>query len=217
MVKRDPKVPTPSLNRLPLYYRYLLEAREQRVAVVSSEMLGEASGVPAAQVRKDLAYLGEFGRPGIGYDVVEMQRRLAEQLGLAAEREAIVVGAGRLGGAISAYPGFAVYGLRIAALFDNDPARIGTRVGRLEVRDVSSLPRYVRENSIQIAILAVPASAAQGAAEQLVEAGIAAILNFAPVKLEVPPRVVVSNEDLAAHLATLCFRMSQKGMEIRKQ
>ncbi len=206
MVNR-PKVPTPSLNRLPLYYRYLLEAREQRLTVVSSEMLGDAAGVPAAQVRKDLGYLGEFGRPGIGYDVAEMQRRLAEQLGLTTEKEVIVVGAGRLGSAIASYPGFATYSLRVAALFDQDPSKIGTKVGDLEVLDVKDLSSFVRERSIQMAILAVPSSAAQRVADQLVSAGIKAILNFAPVKLEVPSGIVVSNEDLAARLATLSFRM----------
>ena len=206
MVNR-PKVPTPSLNRLPLYYRYLLEAREQRLTVVSSEMLGDAAGVPAAQVRKDLGYLGEFGRPGIGYDVAEMQRRLAEQLGLTTEKEVIVVGAGRLGSAIASYPGFATYSLRVAALFDQDPSKIGTKVGDLEVLDVKDLSSFVRERSIQMAILAVPSSAAQRVADQLVSAGIMAILNFAPVKLEVPSGIVVSNEDLAARLATLSFRM----------
>ncbi len=203
-----PKVPTPSLNRLPLYYRYLLEAREQRLTVVSSEMLGDAAGVPAAQVRKDLGYLGEFGRPGIGYDVMEMQRRLGELLGLAKEKEVIVVGAGRLGSAISSYQGFATYGLRIAALFDSSPARIGSTVGGLSVLSIDDLDKYVKEHGIQMAILAVPASAAPRVAEQLVAAGIKAILNFAPVKLEVPPGVVVSNEDLAARLATLSFRMT---------
>lgn len=208
MVNR-PKVPTPSLNRLPLYYRYLLEAREQRLTVVSSEMLGDAAGVPAAQVRKDLGYLGEFGRPGIGYDVAEMQRRLAELLGLAVEKEVIVVGAGRLGSAIASYPGFATYSLCIAALFDQDPAKVGTRVGGLEVLDVEDLPRFIQERSIQMAILTVPSAAAQKVANQLVAAGIKAILNFAPVKLEVPSGIVVSNEDLAARLATLSFRMTR--------
>lgn len=208
MVNR-PKVPTPSLNRLPLYYRYLLEAREQRLTVVSSEMLGDAAGVPAAQVRKDLGYLGEFGRPGIGYDVAEMQRRLAELLGLAMEKEVIVVGAGRLGSAIASYPGFATYSLRIVALFDQDPAKVGTRVGGLEVLDVEDLPRFIQERSIQMAILAVPSAVAQKVANQLVAAGIKAILNFAPVKLEVPSGIVVSNEDLAARLATLSFRMTR--------
>jgi redox-sensing transcriptional repressor len=207
-VVNRPKVPTPSLNRLPLYYRYLLEAREQRLTVVSSEMLGDAAGVPAAQVRKDLGYLGEFGRPGIGYDVAEMQRRLAELLGLATEKEVVVVGAGRLGSAIASYPGFATYSLRIVALFDQDPGKIGTKVGGLEVLDVKDLARFVRERGIQMAILAVPAAEAQKVANQLVAAGIKAILNFAPVKLEVAPGIVVSNEDLAARLATLSFRMT---------
>jgi redox-sensing transcriptional repressor len=207
-VESRPKVPTPSLNRLPLYYRYLLEAREQRLTVVSSEMLGDAAGVPAAQVRKDLGYLGEFGRPGIGYDVIEMQRRLGELLGLTKEKVVIVVGAGRLGSAISAYPGFATYGLRIAALFDSSPARIGTKIGGLAVLSVDELRSFVQQHGIQMAILAVPSSAATKVADQLVAAGIKAILNFAPAKLEVPPDVVVSNEDLAARLATLSFRMT---------
>ncbi len=207
-MEQRPKVPTPSLNRLPLYYRYLLEAQELRLAVVSSEMLGDAAGVPAAQVRKDLAYLGEFGRPGVGYDVAEMRDKLARQLGLDVEREVIVVGAGRLGSAISAYRGFTTYGLHIAALFDNNPDRIGARVGSLEVLDVSQLQSFVRDHSIRIAILTVPATEAQAVAEQVVSAGITAVMNFAPAKLELPAGAVVSNEDLAARLATLVFRLS---------
>ncbi|MGE5618084.1 MAG: redox-sensing transcriptional repressor Rex [Sphingomonadaceae bacterium] len=209
MVERRPKVPTPTLNRLPLYYRYLLEAREQRLSVVSSEMLGDAAGVPAAQVRKDLGYLGEFGRPGIGYDVVEMQRRLGDLLGLTTEKEVIVVGAGRLGSAIAAYPGFSTYSLRVAALFDRDPAKIGTRIGGLQVLDARDLPRFVEDRGIRMAILAVPASVAQDVVDQLVAAGIKAIMNFAPARLEVPAGIVVSNEDLAARLATLSFRLAQ--------
>ncbi len=203
-----PKVPTPTLNRLPLYFRYLLEAQDQRLGVVSSEMLGDAAGVPAAQVRKDLAYLGEFGRPGVGYDVAEMRDKLSRQLGLDVERDVVVVGAGRLGSAISAYRGFATYGLRIAALFDTSPDKIGSRVGALEVLDSARLPGFVKDRSIQMAILTVPAPEAQGVAEYLVSAGITAIMNFAPAKLELPAGVVVSNEDLAARLATLVFRLS---------
>lgn len=202
-----PRVPLPALNRLPLYYRYLLEAQEQRLGVVSSEMLGDAAGVPAAQVRKDLAYLGEFGRPGVGYDVAEMRHKLAKQLGLDVERQVIVVGAGRLGGAISAYRGFVPYGLHVAGIFDNNPERIGTSIGGVQVMDIASLPDFVQSHSIQIAILTVPASEAQNVAERLVRAGISAIMNFAPVKLELAEGVLVSNEDLAARLATLCFRM----------
>jgi redox-sensing transcriptional repressor len=206
LVKRQPKVPTPSLNRLPLYYRYLLEAREQRLGVVSSEMLGEAAGVPAAQVRKDLGYLGEFGRPGIGYDVADMLAKLSALLGLATEREVIVVGAGRLGSAISVYPGFSRYNFKVVGLFDTDPGKVGKPVGGLVVLDYSRLPVMVRDRGVEIAMLAVPASAAQQVADDLVRAGIQAIMNFAPVKLMVPPHIVVSNEDLAARLATLGFR-----------
>ena len=202
-----PRVPIPALNRLPLYYRYLLEAQELRLGVVSSEMLGDAAGVPAAQVRKDLAYLGEFGRPGVGYDVAEMRRKLAGQLGLDVEREVVVVGAGRLGGAISADRGFTAYGLHVAGIFDNSPHRIGTRLGDTEVQDIAKLPEFVKSRGIQIAILTVTAYEAQKVAEELVQAGITAIMNFAPVKLEMPKGILVSNEDLAARLATLCFRM----------
>lgn len=207
-MEQRPKVPTPTLNRLPLYYRYLLDAQEQRLGVVSSEMLGDAAGVPAAQVRKDLAYLGEFGRPGVGYDVAAMRDKLARQLGLDVERDVVVVGAGRLGSAISAYRGFATYRLRIAAVFDNSPDKIGTTVGGLLVMDTSKLPSFVQERSIQIAILTVPASEAQAVADWVVRAGITAIMNFAPAKLELPAGVMVSNEDLAARLATLCFRLT---------
>jgi redox-sensing transcriptional repressor len=206
-----PRVPNPALNRLPLYYRYLLDAQEQRIGVVSSEMLGDAAGVPAAQVRKDLAYLGEFGRPGVGYDVGDMRSKLAGQLGLDVERDVVVIGAGRLGSAISAYRGFSAYGLTIAGIFDNSARMIGTKVGDLEVQDIDKLPSFMQKRPIQIAILTVPASDAQKVAERLVSWGINAIMNFAPVKLELPPNVELSNEDLAARLATLCFRLSNRG------
>jgi len=202
-------IPRPTLCRLPLYYRRLLRAIEEGDTVIRSAELGHSADVPGTQVRKDLSYLDEYGRPGIGYDVVSLARRLKEFLGLVNDKEAVVVGAGNLGRALAQYPGFARYGLRIVALFDNDPAKIGEMVGEHEVLPVSKLPDLVRRLHIQIGIIAVPANAAQSAVDTLLAAGVRVIWNFAPRKLEVPDEVLVKNEDLAAELATLSHHISR--------
>jgi redox-sensing transcriptional repressor len=169
--------------------------------------MGRALGLPSAQIRKDLSCLREFGRPGVGYDVDEVAASLEEFLGLANDKEAIVVGAGRLGRALAAYPGFEAYGLRIVALFDKDPAKVGQEAAGRTIFPLSRLANVVRRLHIQMGIIAVPADAAQGVAEAMVEAGITVIWNFAPVHLVVPGGIWVENEDLASRLATLSYRI----------
>lgn len=202
-------IPRPCVMRLPHYYRRLLQALQNHQAIISSQELGEEAGVPAAQARRDLSYLGEAGRPGVGYGVAELASRLERFLGLGELKEAILVGAGNLGRALASYPGFGRYGLRIVALFDRDPTKIGARIGALEVRPMEELGAFVRQRKIKIGILATPAPPAQSIAEWMAEAGIAVIWNFAPVSLELPARVMVFNEDLAARLATLSYYMMQ--------
>ena len=201
-------IPRPSLRRLPLYYRRLLRARDEGVAVMRSDELGYSADVPGAQVRKDLSYIDEYGRPGRGYDVESLAGRLEEFLGLVNDKEAVIVGAGNLGRALAHYPGFARYGLRIVALFDKDPARIGETVGEHEVLAVARLANLVKRLHIRIGIITVPADAAQDAADELLAAGIRVIWNFAPRKIEVPDDVLIKNEDLAAELATLSHHIS---------
>lgn len=203
-------VPLPSLRRLPLYYRRLVEALEEDVTVLSSEELGAAVGVAGAQVRRDLSYIDEEGRPGIGYDARALASRLEEFLGLVNDKEAVLVGVGNLGRALASYPGFARYGLHIVALFDVDPAKVGMAVGEHKVLPVSKLTDLISRLHIQMGIITVPACAAQSVSDAMVAAGIRVIWNFAPCRLTLPDIVLVKNEDLAAELATLSHHISRR-------
>lgn len=206
-----PGIPRPSLGRLPLYYRFLLQAADQGQAVVSSDEMGRALGLPAAQIRKDLSYLREFGRPGVGYEPSGLAASLEKFLGLADDKEAILAGAGRLGQALAAYPGFEAFGLRIVALFDSDPAKIGQQVAGRQVFPMAGMADLVSRLHIQMGILTVPAQAAHAVAQAMVEAGITIIWNFAPVRLQVPEGIWLENEDLASRLATLSYHLVRRG------
>lgn len=202
-------LPKPCLMRLPHYYRRLLQAMHEGQSIISSDELGEEAGVPAAQARKDLSYLGEFGRPGVGYDVYELAAHLEKVLGLNEPKKTILIGVGNLGRALASYPGFARYRLQIIAAFDVDPSKIGQRIGSIPVLPLEELETFVRQNDVRMAILAVPAPQAQSITDRLAGAGIRLIWNFAPVSLRVPEGVKVFNEDLAARLATLSFYLVQ--------
>ncbi len=210
-----PSIPLPSLRRLPIYYRRLRAALEEGETVLSSQELGDAADVPAAQVRKDLSHVGEFGRPGVGYDVTALAECLETFLGLVNDKEAVLVGVGNLGRALVSYPGFTRYGLRIVALFDADIAKVGLRVGEHRILPVSKLADLARRMHIQMGIITVPADAAQHVADQMVAGGISVIWNFSPITLHVPEVVLVKNEDLAAELATLSHHISLRHMEHR--
>lgn len=205
----SPAIPKPSLERLFLYYRILGACQEGRKEVISSEELGRRAGVDAAQVRKDLTCLAQCGRPGIGYQVGELLLALEAVLGLKQVTNAALVGVGRLGTAIHNYPGFAHFGLRIAALLDVDPGRVGQRVGEHEVYHVDRLGEIVATHDIKLGIITVPAQAAQATANALIAAGVHGLWNFAPVTLRVPAGVVVRNEDLAVGLATLSWYLTR--------
>ncbi|MGE5554558.1 MAG: redox-sensing transcriptional repressor Rex [Betaproteobacteria bacterium] len=211
-MKRAPTIPKPSLERLFLYYRILEACREGCKEVISSDELGRRAGVDAAQVRKDLTYISQCGRPGVGYQVGELAVALETVLGVKQVTNAALVGVGRLGAAIHNYPGFARFGLRITALFDNDPALVGQRVGEHEIYHVDRLGEIVAGGGIQLGIITVPAQAAQMVANALVAAGVKGLWNFAPVTLRVPPGVIVRNEDLAVGLATLSWYLSRSAI-----
>ena len=204
-------IPRPALNRLPLYYRFLVHISKLGTSVVSSEEMGRGLGLPPAQIRKDLSYLRQFGRPGVGYSVEELMVSLEDFLGLANNKEAVLVGAGRLGQALAAYPGFEAYGLRIVALFDNDPAKVGREIAGRPVFPLEKMANLVSRLHIQMGIVAVPTRAAQAVVDAMVEAGITVIWNFAPTSLTVPEGVWLENEDLAARLATLSYRIARRG------
>jgi redox-sensing transcriptional repressor len=202
--------PRPTLRRLPVYYRRLREALDKGITYVSSEELGDCADVPAAQVRKDLHYVSEFGRPGVGYDARALAGNLEEFLGLVNDKEAFLAGAGNLGRALALYPGFQQYGLQIIALFDCDPAKLGDLPDGRRVWPIEKLPDLARRLNVQMGIIAATASCAQEIADAMVAGGIRAIWNFAPVKLTVPDGVLVKNEDLAAELATLSHHIAQQ-------
>jgi redox-sensing transcriptional repressor len=205
-----PGIPLPSLRRLPIYYRLLSDALQAGSASISSEELGLGAGVPGAQVRKDLSYLPEYGRPGVGYDTCALAAYLEEFLGLVNDKEAILVGAGNLGRALISYPGFERYGLQIIAVFDNDQDKLGQPVGGHEVLPVGKLPDLARRLHVQMGIICVPADQAQAVADLMVLGGIEVIWNFAPCRLSLPGDVLVKNEDLAAELATLSHHITQR-------
>jgi len=196
--------------RLPLYLRCLQEAQQAGQQILSSKELAELAGGNAAQVRKDLSYLGEFGIRGIGYEVESLIRHISRWLGLTRKHNVAIVGMGRLGSALLGYPGFSEKGFEVAGAFDSDPAKVGTKIDGVVVDDVASLPEKVGERDIEIAIVATPASAAQRLGDMLAEAGIRAILNFAPVHLEVPEAVNCRQVDLSVELQILCFHLERQ-------
>ena len=205
------KIPKPALERLFIYYRLLLAADKNGEPVISSVEMGRRLDLDPAQIRKDLTYCGEFGKPRIGYRVERLKDELKRILGLGEEKQAVLIGVGRLGMAIYSYPGFANFGLEIAGLFDVDPTKVGLNLGKTTIRNISELGQFIKEKRVPLGIMTVPASEAQAVADTMVAAGICAIWNFAPVTLKVPDNINVRNEDLAVGLATLSFQLLQSG------
>lgn len=206
-------IPTPAVTRLSFYLRQLEAFKAADRHTTSSKQLGESLGYTDAQVRKDLAYFGQFGHPGIGYRVDELIGQLKKILGTDKVWKTLLVGAGNLGRALLAYRGFLRKGFSLAAVFDADASKVGQGFGDLHVDSMDNLARIVTEQRIRIAIMSVPAEAAQGVADKLVAAGIRGILNFAPVSISVPPEVSVQGVDLAVQLEQLAFKMSLLGAE----
>ena len=169
--------------------------------------LAGRGGASPAQVRKDLSFFGSFGRRGVGYNVPLLAGRLREILGLVRRYRVILVGAGRVGAALAAYPGFRSRGFDVAAIYDADPARIGTAVDGLMVRGSDLLESDLRAEPADIAVIATPAGAAQGVADRLVRAGVRGLLNFAPVTLAVGPGVTVSGVNMALELEALSYAL----------
>ncbi len=208
---KSENIPLPAVRRLSLYLRQLEAYADENHRTISSRQLGEVLGLSDAQVRKDLAYFGQFGHPGIGYRVPELIQRVRRILGTDKLSRVLLVGAGNLGRALIAFRGFQKRGFELAAVFDKDPDKVGQMTdgpNRLKIWDLSEMPAIVRKHSIRVGILAVPASAAQQVAEEMVAAGIRGILNFAPVPLQVGPDVSVASVDLAIHLEQLSFELN---------
>ncbi|TVP46251.1 MAG: redox-sensing transcriptional repressor Rex [Gemmatimonadales bacterium] len=197
-----------TVRRLSLYLRTLERLSTEGTVMVSSEALAERAGTTGAQVRKDLSSFGSFGTRGRGYGVDPLHARIREILGLTRPWQVALVGAGRIGSALHAYPHFRDRGFRIVAILDMDPAKIGGAWEGTPIRDVGELEAVVGAESVEIVILAVPASAAQPLAERAAAAGVRGILNFAPVRLRLPEGVEVNNVNLAVELEALSHALS---------
>lgn len=202
------KVPVPTLERLATYLRFLIDLDQSEIDTISSAEVERQTGINAAQFRKDLSYFGEFGKPGVGYNVSDLQSRIARILKIDREQRVILVGAGNLGSALVGYPGLKEHRFNLVAVFDNNYGKIGRPLWDLEILDVVRVKEVNQKLRARIAILAVPASAAQNVADLLVDAGIHAILNFAPVLLRVPDYVVVRNVSFLQELAVLSYHLS---------
>jgi redox-sensing transcriptional repressor len=217
-VRRD-AIPGPAVRRLSLYLRELEGFLKHERHTISSKQLGQTLGLTDAQVRKDLAYFGQFGHPGIGYRVHELVARIRCILGTDRIWNAALVGAGNLGHALLSYRGFSRKGFRVVAVFDNDYTKVGQPIGvmpRLEILPLEQLASAVAELDIEMGIITVPADVAQSVADTLVAAGIKGILNFAPASLTVPESVPLASVDLAVHLEQLAFRISANHVASQK-
>lgn len=201
------RVPTPTLERIATYLAVLTGLKSRNVETISSTDVQEQTGINAAQFRKDLSYFGEFGRPGIGYDVGELHARLSEILKLDKTQPVLLVGAGNLGSALAGYPPLRAENFEIVAAFDNNPGKIGKPLWDLTVKDIDTVAEENASLGAKVGIIAVPAHAAQQVAEKLVGARVCAILNFAPAVLKLPPNVTVRNVDFVQELAVLSFHL----------
>ncbi len=204
------KIADSTVRRLAIYLRFLEEFQHQGRGTISSEALAARAGTTSAQVRKDLSFFGSFGKRGLGYDVDALATRLRDILGLGHRYRVIIVGAGRLAGALVQYAGFSARGFEIVAIVDRDADKVGTTTGGLPIEDVADLESVLVRERVEIAILVTPADPAQALVDRLVAAGITAILNFAPVQLHVPEGVDVKNVNLAVELETLSYAIAHR-------
>lgn len=204
------EIPYIVVSRLPVYLRTLEHMAAEGKEITSSRELAERLGTTSASIRKDLSYFGEFGKQGTGYEVEFLRQQLRRILKVDREWPIALVGAGDLGHALAHYAGFAPAGFRIAAVFDNDPAKIGQTMAALEILDSARLRETVAQRRLKVAIVAVPASEAQEVTNQLVAGGVEAILNYAPITLTVPEGVVVQYVDPVVHLQRMTYYISEE-------
>lgn len=199
------KIPDIIIGRLPIYLRALQHMADQGAQTTSSQELGERVGISAAQIRKDISQFGEFGKQGTGYNIQFLLDKLRAILKVDRVWDVVLVGAGDIGHALARYPGFKDRGFQIAMVFDNDPSKIGTQAGKFKVEDTKDMVERIRAAGIKVAMLTVPAAAAQDVADKLAQGGIKAILNYAPITINVPPDVRVQHTDPATHLQRMMY------------
>ena len=204
-MKESKPVPDIVIGRLPIYLRALNHLLEEGRTVTASKDLAERLGISSAQIRKDLSHFGEFGKQGMGYDIAHLRDQIRRILKVNRLWNVAVVGAGDLGHAILQYGGFEGRGFRVSCVFDNNPDKIGKRLGRFEICDVAEMAQQLEEREIKVAIVAVPAGAAQAVVNQLAEGGVKAILNYAPITVTVPADVRVQYIDPVTHMQRMTY------------
>lgn len=202
------KLPLPVLKRLPRYYSIVCEYKKEGKTYIKSPEIAKKLDIDETQVRKDFALINHSGKPKVGFNVSDLKKHLENFLDLKNIKDSFLIGTGNLGLAIAKYSGFEKYGLNITALFDNDPHKVGIKIGNKEVFHVSKLPDLVEERRVKILILAVPAGEAQKMADIAIKSGVKAIWNFAPINIDVPRDVLVINQDLAADFMVLSLQFN---------
>ncbi len=202
------KISDSTVARLSKYFRTLTSMQEKGIKTISSETLASYNGVTAAQVRKDLSCFGAFGRRGLGYNVSDLRMEIARIMGLDRTWKVALIGVGNIGRALIDYDQFRIQGFQITVAFDKDPAKIGKTIHGVSVRDERNLERDVRDEMVDIAVVAVPAANAQSTVDRLVSGGVKAILNFAPININVSDEVFVRNENMAIEIEALSFALT---------
>jgi redox-sensing transcriptional repressor len=201
------RISKPTSRRMSLYLRVLHSLLDQGKAAISSKELGDQTGVKDAQVRKDLACFGSLGRPGVGYRIRDLHDQLRQLLGMDQTWKTVLVGAGNIGRALLAYPRFRNEGFDFVAAFDHDKKEVGKRIAGLCVQSMGELKKTVKKKNVQMGLIAVPPDAAVAVAQSLVDAGILGILNFAPIRLDLPKEIAVINVDFTDALEQLAFEI----------
>jgi len=205
-------IPSITINRLSIYHRCLEKILEtgkiEALEIISSFEIAEMTGINSAQIRKDLAYFGEFGRRGLGYPLIDLNRELKKILGLDKEWSIIIAGAGNLGKALVKYKGFQKRGFVIKGIFDNNPSKIGNKLDHIFIYDIKEVEKFIQAKNINIGILVVPADSAQEVADKMVAGGIKAILNFAPVHIILPSEIKIHNVDLSIEFEGLTYYLN---------
>jgi redox-sensing transcriptional repressor len=199
------EIPDIVISRLPIYLRALTRLQADGQGITSSKDLGQILGISSAQIRKDLSHFGEFGKQGTGYEVNKLVDQLRRILKVEREWDVALVGAGAIGHALAHYNGFTDRGFRISMIFDNDPSKVGTHINGFEVCEVSRLAELIQQHHITLAMVAVPAEAAQAVTDELVKAGVRGILNYAPINLNTPETVHVQYIDPVVHLQRITY------------
>lgn len=206
----SPRIPEGVIERLPAYLNILIQLRADGASTVSSARLGELTAVNPAQIRRDLTYFGSFGKRGVGYDIPMLVERIQRILGSDHVHRLALVGAGNLGSAIAGYNGLKQHGFVVTAIFDTDPAKIGTRIGDIVVQDAAEIEATLKKQQIRIGVVAVPPEAAQGVTDELARAGVRVILNYTPVIVRVPEGVTLHNTDPVQELLHTLYYLSRR-------